>query len=155
MSTPASDTFRETFNSESSAEFPSLKLTYLPNEIKFKVADRGGNDDGGAEEYPLWKLALVASAWIGIQCLWTYEFSLAQPYLEYLGMSADFAALMWIWGPITGERRTVSCSRCELVTKKMRRLSLILPFRQDLLSLRWLVLRRIIMRVDLGGEDLS
>lgn len=96
--------FRDTLDTRTSSDFPSLSLSYIRNDGKAKLTAGNGteNSEGVQEDYPLWKLALVTSAWVGVQCLWVSEFSLTQPYMEYLGMSADVAALTWIWGPITG-----------------------------------------------------
>jgi len=55
-----------------------------------------------SEHFPLWKLVVSATPWIGIQALWSTEFAVTTPYMKDLGMTDAWSSNIWIFGPLTG-----------------------------------------------------
>ena len=55
------------------------------------------------EDYPLWRLILVASGWLGVQMIWALEYALTLPFFhERLNINYAISGLIWSAGPITG-----------------------------------------------------
>jgi len=68
-----------------------------------KITDiEGGPGSKDQAQFPLWKLALAAIPWIGVQALWSTEFAVTTPYMKDLGLSDAMSSNIWIFGPITG-----------------------------------------------------
>ncbi|CAN1296923.1 Sucrose transport protein SUC2 [Linum perenne] len=58
-----------------------------------------------SQEYapsPVKKIAAVASIAAGVQFGWALQLSLLTPYVQLLGISHEWAALIWLCGPISG-----------------------------------------------------
>jgi solute carrier family 45, member 1/2/4 len=55
------------------------------------------------EDYPLWRLIVVAFGWLGIQMIWALEYALTLPFFhERLKINYAIGGLIWSAGPITG-----------------------------------------------------
>ncbi|KAJ3362077.1 hypothetical protein GGF32_006530 [Allomyces javanicus] len=54
------------------------------------------------EKASLFKVALLALPWIGVQAIWQVEFGIVTPVLEAYGLDPALSSVIWIFGPITG-----------------------------------------------------
>jgi len=71
------------------------------DEDRVERGDEGATSED-EEEWPFWKLALIALPQMGVMVLWIFLGPNTTPYLEYLGASKRFAVLNNSAGPIVG-----------------------------------------------------